>query len=136
MLTGLHIEMNAFKILGNMLDSSGWTGALTQGNIASSGTADSYLKVSHVARTRHAHQVTASSLHILLHKAYTDYVSNQDSEENVKTIEVWSDEKSAISPQFQFWFTILELYVRLLRQADFKLYVDSLSKIVPCFFFS
>ncbi len=31
-------------------------------NIASSGTADSYLKVSHVTRTRHAHQVTASSL--------------------------------------------------------------------------
>ena len=30
--------------------------------IASSGTADSLLKVSHLARTRHAHQVTALAL--------------------------------------------------------------------------
>jgi len=42
MFGGLHIEMNALKVLGDLLHSSGWTGALTQANIASSGTADSY----------------------------------------------------------------------------------------------
>ena len=59
MLGGLHIEMNALKLLGELLDRGGWIGALTQANIASFGTADSYLKVSRVTRTRHAHQVTA-----------------------------------------------------------------------------
>ena len=85
MFGGLHIEMNALKMLGDLLDSSGWTGALTQANIASSGTADSYLKVSHVTRTRHAHQVTASSLYILLHKAYSEY--SQEGEEIPKSLE-------------------------------------------------
>ena len=50
----LHIQMNALKVFGDLLDSSGWTGALTQANIASSGTADSHLKVSHITRTQHA----------------------------------------------------------------------------------
>ena len=84
MCGGLHIEMNAFKVLGDLLVSSRWTGALTQANIATSGTADSYLKVSHLTRTRHAHQVTASALYILLHKAYTDYCSSQEGTESLE----------------------------------------------------
>ena len=62
MCVGLHIEMNVFNVLGDLPDSSGWTGTLMQANIVTSGTADSYLKVSHLTRTRHAHQVTASAL--------------------------------------------------------------------------
>ena len=102
MFGGLHIEMNALKVLGDLLDSSGWTGALTQANIASSGTADSYLKVSHVTRTRHAHQVTVSNLYILLHKAYTEYSSSQEDEEGLKSLEAWCDERAKASPQFHF----------------------------------
>ena len=137
---GLHIEMNALKVLGDLLDSSGWTGALTQANIASTGTADSYLKVSHVTRTRHAHQVTASSLNILLHKAYTEYSSSQKNEESLSSLEAWCQERAKASPQFHFWFTILQLelqvmiFVRSLREADFKLYIESLSQLVPWFF--
>ena len=40
----------------------GGQNALVQAGIASSGTADSFLKVSHLTRTRHAHQVTALAL--------------------------------------------------------------------------
>ena len=83
MCGGLHIEMNAFKMLGDLLVSSRWTGALTQANIATSGTADSYLKVSHLTRTRHAHQVTASALYVLLHKAYTEYCSSLEGTESL-----------------------------------------------------
>lgn len=67
-------------------------GALTQANIASTVTADSYLKVSHVTRTRHAHQVTASSLNILLHKAYTEYSSSQRNEKSLSSLEAWCEE--------------------------------------------
>ena len=64
-LGGLHIEMTAWRTLGDLLDGSGWTSAITHANVVSSGTADPFLKASHVSRTRHAHQVTACSLHIL-----------------------------------------------------------------------
>ena len=47
--------------------------------MASAGIADSFLKVvSHVTRTRHAHQVTASALYILLKKAHTQHVESLD----------------------------------------------------------
>ena len=73
MFGGLHIEMAALKMLGNLLEGSEWTGALVQANVASSGTADSFLKASHVTRTRWAHQVTAGSLYLCLQMAYTEY---------------------------------------------------------------
>ena len=59
---GLHLEMALWNVCGDPLESSGWTAALTEAHIASSGTADSFLKVTHLTRTRHAHQVTALSL--------------------------------------------------------------------------
>ncbi len=98
MCGGLHIEMNAFKVLGDLLDGSGWTGALTQANIATSGTADSYLKVSHLTRTRHAHQVTAAALYILLHKAYTEYCSSQEDSDGLQSLESWSENRADASP--------------------------------------
>ena len=52
---GLHIEMAAFKVLGNWLEGSGWTTAITNAEIATSGVADSFLKASHLTKTRHAH---------------------------------------------------------------------------------
>ena len=64
MLGGLHIEMASFKALGNWLDGSGWADVLVQAGVAKSGTADSFLKASHITRTRHAHQVTAATLFI------------------------------------------------------------------------
>lgn len=66
----LHIEIAAFKTLGDLLEGSGWTGALVQARVATPGTVDAFLKASHVTRTRRSHQITASSLYLLLQKAY------------------------------------------------------------------
>ena len=74
MFGGLHIEMAAFKVLGEWLEDSGWTHALIQADIASPGTADSFLKASHIAKTRRAHQISACSLYILLQSAYAEYI--------------------------------------------------------------
>jgi len=60
------------QVLGNWLDGSEWTSTLVQVDIASTGTADSFIKVSHVTRTRHAHQVTAATLYALLKAAYDE----------------------------------------------------------------
>lgn len=73
LLGGLHLEMASLATIGDLLDGSGWTHALAQANIATPGTAESFLKTAHVTRTRHAHQVTASALSILLHMAYDAY---------------------------------------------------------------
>jgi len=51
-----------------------------QADIASTGTADSFIKVSHVTRTRHAHQVTAATLYAFLKAAYDEYTSESGSE--------------------------------------------------------
>ena len=52
MFGGLHIEMAAFKTIGNLLDR---TGALVEANVATPGTAESFLCVTHVTRTLRAH---------------------------------------------------------------------------------
>ena len=41
MAGGLHIEMTAFKVIGNWLDESSWTTAVFNAGIATSGVADS-----------------------------------------------------------------------------------------------
>ena len=67
---GLHIEMASLKVIGHWLEGSGWTVALADANVATLGTAESFLKATSVTRTRRAHQVTAWSLYILLKSAY------------------------------------------------------------------
>lgn len=66
----LHIEMAIWNTFGDYLELSGWTTALTQAGIASSGTADSFLKAAHLTRTRHAHQVSALALSKLQEDAF------------------------------------------------------------------
>lgn len=108
MFGGLHVEMTALKTIGDLLEESGWTGALVQAGVATSGTADSFLKASHVTRTRRAHQVTASSLYLLLQKAYADYSNDLDEGDDLVSLEDWCTERAASCPQFHFWWMILQ----------------------------
>ena len=70
MFGGLHIEMAALKSIDTLLQSSGWTSAIVEADIASSGTAESYLSASSVTRIRKAHQITASCLNKAVKDAY------------------------------------------------------------------
>ena len=78
MFGGLHVEKTALKAIGKWLKGSGWTSALVQANVASPGPADSFLNATHVSRTRHPHQVTASTLNILMYNAYQEYCERLD----------------------------------------------------------
>ena len=51
MLVGLHYETASWNVVGQLFDRFGWTTSLTEGNVASSGIADSFLKVAHLTRT-------------------------------------------------------------------------------------
>ena len=78
MFGGLHIELAALRSIGTILQDSGWVSALTEADVASSGTAQSFISVSSVTRARHAHQVTACALFKLMKSAYNKYTPDDD----------------------------------------------------------
>ena len=57
----LHMEMVKLSCLGNWLQDSGWTIALSNTGVTSSGN-DSLLSGQDVAKTKYVQQVTASTL--------------------------------------------------------------------------
>ena len=128
--------MAIWNTLGDYLESSGWTAALIQAGIASSGTADSFLKAAHLTRTRHAHQVSALALSKLQQDAFLQTEGPHDE----STKDAWRLEIIAKSPTFQYWDTVLQMeilgliFVRSHRQQDFSLYVESLKALAPWFF--
>ena len=132
MLGGLHIKMTLLKALGEILNGSGWTSAISQAGIATAGTADSFLKVSHVKKTCGAHQVTACALYSLQQQAYHEYKQTIN-ESNVMSYEDWAASKE--SPQFNFWQLVLQVELRVLiwdhaiHAGDFHLYIDSLTEL-------
>ena len=140
MFGGLHVEMTALKAIGKWLEGSGWTSALVQANVASPGTADSFLKATHVSRTRHAHQVTASTLNILMYNAYQEYCERLDEGDDLLEFKAWCLMREAECPQFQYWSITLQFevtiltFVKSLRERNFRLYIDALTTLMPWFF--
>lgn len=136
MFGGLHIEMAFLKLLGGWLDGSGWTTALVEADVASAGTADSFLKASSVTRTRRVHQITVIALYILLQRAYSKY---KDQAQRAISFADWCEQQKTV-PQFYYWYTAMQLQLLLLmflksiRVGNFKLYIDALAKMIPWFF--
>ncbi|KAG1650406.1 hypothetical protein GQR58_028061 [Nymphon striatum] len=97
MLGGLHIEMAFWRLYGDLLESSGWTTALSESSVASTGTGDSFLKVSHLTRTRHSHLNTALVLSKLRHDAFILDNDKQDEE----SFKVWRADLLKVEPNIQ-----------------------------------
>lgn len=57
---GLHIDISMWNTCGDFLEVSGWTTALIKSGTASFGTADSFLNVSHLSRTKTSPQSVCS----------------------------------------------------------------------------
>ena len=136
MFGGSHVEKTILTVLGKLLEGSGWTEALTQANVATSGIAESLLKCTHITRARRVHQITVCSLFILSKRAHSDYLSGCE-ENSGLGFEVWCSEMSKERPQFLFRFTVFKLqlhvliFLRSIRGANFELYINSLSNLVP-----
>jgi hypothetical protein len=133
MLGGLHIEMALCNTIGDLLEGSGWITILTEAEVGSSGISQSFLKASHLTRTRYAHQVTLLSLYTLLMEAYAKF-------DQSVPFEIWKERMKVESPTFYFWHLIMQLeiqvlmFVRAHRTKDFDLYVQSLESLVYLFF--
>ena len=133
--------MAALKSIGTLLQSIGWTSAIVVADIASSGTAASFLSASSVTRTRQAHQITASCMYNLLKNAYEYYsneaVANADA---ILSFETWCQKRLKASPQFHFRHLVLSMeltilsFVRAFREANFTLYCQALCALIPFFF--
>lgn len=107
--------------------------------IASDGTANSFFKAAHLVKTRHAHQVTAAALWVLLHEAYDSYAALAEVEV-VQNFEEWRQHQSLKSPHFQFCSLVLVLqldifnFIHAERAGEFKAYVGALYTLLPWFF--
>ena len=140
MLGGLHVEAATLRALEDWLGGSGWTSAIVQANIASPGTAESFLKASHISRTRYAHEVTASSLYVLMYRAYLEFSQALTEEDQQLDFWQWHHLKSSESPQFLYWALTLKfellvlMFVQSLREGNFNLYQESLKQLVPLHF--
>ena len=78
MFGGMHIESAALETVGNIRESSGWTGVMVLACVPTSGKADSFLKAAHITRTRRAYQVTVCVLHQALEEAHQEHVKTTE----------------------------------------------------------
>ena len=112
-----------------------------QAEIAAPGTADSFLRAAHVSRTRRAHQITATTLHILQRRAYTRHcMTDFDDAEDLPEFEDWCHGRAKDTPPplsvlgncagTRYAGTDL---VRSLLQASFAMYLAALTELVPWF---
>ena len=113
MLGGLHTEMALWNTVGDLLDGSGWTTAL-----AEAGVAYSFLKVTHLTRTRHALQVTLLILLKLLKEAFLKNKGSADGH----SFKAWRISMTEAYPTFKFWDlierleTLIVIFCRAHRQ--------------------
>ncbi|KAK3879722.1 hypothetical protein Pcinc_015711 [Petrolisthes cinctipes] len=128
--------MALWNTLGDVLDGSGWTTALTEAGVASPGKANSYLKAAHLTRTRHDHQTTLLTLHNLQKEAFLLSEGSKD----FVFFNAWKNDMQKKSPTFMYWDlvmkykTLILIFIRAHREKNFPLYVQVLEELVPLFF--
>ena len=142
----LTVKITFIQLLGHWLEDSGWTSALVQAEIASSGTADSFIKATDVTKTRHAREVTAACLYALIRRASTDYSTsvgpnqNEDDEEVALSFQKSCSMQANKCVHFDYWMKTLSsellllVFIRSIRESNFDMYVESLAEIVTWFF--
>ncbi|KAE8740709.1 hypothetical protein FOCC_FOCC013765, partial [Frankliniella occidentalis] len=134
LLGPLHIEQAFLRMLGEYMEGCGWTTIITHSGIATSGSAEALMKVTHIKRAREAHQITAAVLHCLLMEEFT----NSHPEGGDIELQQWIDERVKLSPTFLFWFTLLNLeimlldFVRSVRLGHYSNFKEALKAMAPC----
>jgi len=130
------------KTVVDWIKGSGWVQALIQVDFVSPGVADSLLQVTHVVRTRRAHQITVAALYILKCHAYDHYcLTSSGGEHDLLDFQQWSDHIEEFCPHFQYRIIVMELefciliFVRSLCVASFEMYFDSMTSWLHGSFF-
>ena len=111
-----------------MISGSGWTGALAEAEIASSGTSYSFLSASSEGKTRQAQLATACSLYDLMKIAFNNSEGHfDDKDEECKAFRELCNKREMQMLLFRFWGGILSLellvfcFVLAYRESYFQL---------------
>ena len=74
-------------------------------NETTEGGASNVTKGPHISRGQWAHQVTSTTLYILLHRSYAEYqISIPESEQ--LHFDAWCEQMSSDYPQFYYWYSL------------------------------
>ena len=117
----MHTEKMLWSVSGDWLDGSGWTTALINSGISTSGKAQAFISVHHICRTRYMHQVSVAALYVLMKKAYDKYMekATNDNDEPSDLIpqpfDEWLKTLCASQPQADFWLKSMELDLLILQ---------------------
>ncbi|KAE8742024.1 hypothetical protein FOCC_FOCC012440 [Frankliniella occidentalis] len=131
----LHIEQNFLRVIGDVLEGSGWSEIVANSGILPSGSAEGLRKVSSITKSRLFHQYTAAVLYSLLQDAFL-----HDHPDSDVAMETWIEENATRSPTFKFWLLVLKLellllkFVRSVREAQFDAFKESIIAMLPWFF--
>ena len=124
--------MALLNTVGDWLEGSGWLGVFNKAKISTPGKIDSFLSGSHVKRSRYAHLICLFALHSLAQEVFQ--------ESGCSLYEDWENQLKSKSVNARYWFTVLELetllfmFIRSLRSADFDLFRRCLKEIIPWMF--
>ena len=95
-----HESAHTVAMVKHSMDSNtqviGWVEALVPVDITTAGTADSFLRAAHVARTRHSHQPSAAALYFLQYRAYNN--RDIDTEDEPLGFDEWCSKKEESYP--------------------------------------
>ena len=133
MLRPLHIEMAFLNAIGDWLEGSGWTGVFQKANFNKVGRIESFLSGSKIKRSRYAYQVSLAALVTMSNIAF-------ESQNDIGTYGEWSKKTYERSVNALYWFTVIDLevllfmFVRSLREANFRLFISCLSSICTWMF--
>ena len=136
MLGGLYTKMVLWHTLGDVLEGSGWTAALSETGVEPLGKAHSFLTAAHLTRTRHDHQITLLSLHNL----QKDTFMLSELPKAFVSAMAWRNDMQKKSPAYMYWVlvvkyeTLILIFIRANRGKNFPQYVEILEELTLLFF--
>ena len=128
----LHIEQCILVIHGQLIEGSGLLEILTENRFSMIGLS-AVVDVNNIKRARYTLQITLCSLFKLLRDAMPDDIRELSPYD-------WLSQRSKESTSFLYWKLVIELemlilmYVRSLREGNFKLHLEVLYLLLSWFF--
>lgn len=120
MLGALHIEKSFLSVLGDWVDNSGWTVALSSAKVTLTGN-QSLVSEHDVAKTKYSYQVTACALHQLIHQCFNKAIRSKETKSIENSFLVWKLQMGKKSLQFQFGSSEINpcqrLYMQIFNQS-------------------
>ena len=128
----LHIEQSLLGLHGEIIKGSGLDTVMANSNLSTTGTS-TIVDVNDVKRSRYCLQVAVCTIYKLLKDAHSK------SQSDFSPLQ-WLDEQSKASQMCYYWKLILNfqlqilLFVRAVRQGNFKLYTETLFYFLKWYF--